>query len=174
MSIRSYTVVLATALVSTAATARAQAPVASAFRDFEATEAKNLVAAAETVPAEKYSYKPTPAQMSFGDIVVHLSRGNDLLCGTIAGTKAPTRTPVAATASKAALVARLKETFDFCGTSLATLDDSKLSEQLTVFGQTMSRAGVMTITTGDWADHYSQSAIYMRLNGMLPPTAKKP
>jgi hypothetical protein len=26
---------------------------------------------------------------------------------------------------------------------------------------------------GDWADHYSQSAIYMRLNGLLPPTAKK-
>jgi hypothetical protein len=31
----------------------------------------------------------------------------------------------------------------------------------------------MTLTTGDWADHYSQSAIYMRLNGMVPPTAKK-
>ena len=29
----------------------------------------------------------------------------------------------------------------------------------------------MTLTTGDWADHYSQSAIYMRLNGILPPSA---
>ncbi len=28
------------------------------------------------------------------------------------------------------------------------------------------------ITTGDWADHYSQVAIYLRLNGLLPPTAK--
>jgi hypothetical protein len=35
-----------------------------------------------------------------------------------------------------------------------------------------SRAAVMTITTGDWADHYSQVAIYLRLNGVLPPTAK--
>ena len=175
MSIRSYTVALATALVSTAATARAQAPVASAFRDFEATEAKNLVAAAETVPAEKYSYKPTPAQMSFGDIVVHLSQGNDYFCSEIGGTKAPTRTKVTAASSKAELVARLKETFDFCGTSLATLDDSKLSEQLPFFGgRKMSRAGIMTVTTGDWADHYSQSAIYLRLNGLLPPTAKKP
>jgi hypothetical protein len=41
-------------------------------------------------------------------------------------------------------------------------------------GQMMSRAAVMTITTGDWADHYSQEAIYLRLNGLLPPTAKKP
>jgi len=30
------------------------------------------------------------------------------------------------------------------------------------------------LTTGDWADHYSQMANYLRLNGILPPTAKKP
>jgi uncharacterized damage-inducible protein DinB len=174
MRIRSYTVALVTALASTAASAHAQAPVASAFRDFEASEAKNLIAAAETVPADKYSYKPTPAQMSFGEIVVHLAQGNDYFCGEIAGTKAPTRTKVTATSPKAELVARLKETFEFCGTSLAGLDDSKLSEELPFFGgRKMSRAGVMTVAVGDWADHYSQSAIYMRLNGMLPPTAKK-
>jgi uncharacterized damage-inducible protein DinB len=172
MRILKYTAVLAVATFSSVASA--QAPVASAFRDFEATEAKNLIAAAETIPADKYSYKPTPAQMSFGDIVVHLSQGNDYFCGEIAGTKAPTRSKVTSAASKAELVARLKETFAFCGTSLATLDDSKLSEELPFFGgRKMSRAGVMTVATGDWADHYSQSAIYMRLNGMLPPTAKK-
>ena len=31
----------------------------------------------------------------------------------------------------------------------------------------------MFVTVGDWADHYSQSANYLRLNGLLPPTAKK-
>jgi hypothetical protein len=134
-----------------------------------------VAASAEKMPADQYGFKPTPAQMSFGQIVVHLSQGNDYLCGEIGGAKAPTRTPVAATASKEALVARLKETFDFCSSSLATLDDSKLSEELDFFGgPKKSRAAVMTLTTGDWADHYSQAAIYMRLNGMLPPTAKKP
>lgn len=172
MRIASVTAIFAVATLSSVASA--QAPVASAFRDFEATEAKNLIAAAETIPADKYSFKPTPAQMSFGEIVVHLAQGNDYFCGEIAGTKAPTRSKVTATSPKAELVARLKETFAFCGTSLATLDDSKLSEELPFFGgRKMSRAGVMTVATGDWADHYSQSAIYMRLNGMLPPTAKK-
>ena len=75
---------------------------------------------------------------------------------------------------KDVLVARLKETFDFCSKALAGVDDSKLGEQLPFFGgKTRSRAGIMTITTGDWADHYSQVAIYLRLNGVLPPTAKK-
>src|SRR5690349_14170260 len=90
------------------------APVAKAFKDNAATQAKNLIAAAETMPADKYSFKPTPAQMSFGDIVVHLSQGNDALCGAIGGMKAPTRTKVAATDGKDALIKRLRETFDFC------------------------------------------------------------
>lgn len=150
-------------------------PVAQAFRDNASQEAKNLIAAAEEVPADKYGYKPTPAQMSFGGIVMHLAQGNDYLCGAIGAMKAPTRSKIAATDSKDVLVARLKETFTFCDQALAALDDSKLGEQLPFFGgHTRSRAGVMTVTTADWADHYSQFSNYLRLNGMLPPTAKKP
>jgi hypothetical protein len=152
------------------------APVAQAFRDNASQEAKNLVAAAELMPADKYSYKPTPAQMTFGMVVEHLAGGNDYFCGLLGGAKPPTRTKVEATASKEALVARLKETFTFCDEALAKLDDSKLSEMITLsfMPKPVTRAAVMTITTADWADHYSQSAIYLRLNGVLPPTAKKP
>jgi len=150
-------------------------PVADAFRDNAKSQAKNLVAAAEEFPADKYSYKPTPSQMSVGDIVVHLSQGNDYLCGTIGGMKAPERSKIAATDSKDALLARLRETFAFCDQALAPLTDANLGEQLPFFGgRKMTRAAVMTLTTGDWADHYSQYANYLRLNGMLPPTAKKP
>ncbi len=162
-------------LVLVPALAMAQAPVAKAFRDDATDKAKNLIAAAEEMPADRFGFKPTPAQMTFGAIVSHLAQGNDFLCGAIGGVKAPARSHVADTASKAVLVARLKETFAFCGTALAGLDDSKLTEELPMFGgKLMSRAAAMTLTTGDWADHYSQAAIYLRLNGMLPPTARKP
>jgi hypothetical protein len=175
MYIRISTAALALVLVSGAASAQAANPVAQAFRDEAASSAKNLTAAAEDFPAAKYGYKPTKPQMSFGDIVVHLSEGNDYLCGKIGGVTAPTRAKITSAAKKDDLVARLKETFAFCNTALASLDDSKLGEMMPLFGpQPVSRAKVMTITTADWADHYSQSAIYMRLNGMLPPTAKKP
>jgi hypothetical protein len=154
--------------------AAAQSPVATAFKANAMQEGKNLVAAAETMPADKYSFKPTPAQMSFADIVVHLSQGNDFLCGTLAGKKAPARSKVAATAGKDALVARLKETFQFCDEALASLDDSKLGEELPFFGgRKQTRAAIETTATGDWADHYSQMSIYLRMNGELPPTAKK-
>jgi uncharacterized damage-inducible protein DinB len=181
MHVRLYSA-LAAAVMLLPQTGAAQAtntaaanPVSDAFRDYAKQSAKNLIAAAEEFPADKYSYKPTPAQMSVGDIVVHLSQGNDYLCGSIGGTKAPTRTKVASTESKEALLARLRETFAFCDQSLASLTDATLGEQLPFFGgRKMSRAAVMTLTTGDWADHYSQYANYLRLNGMVPPTSKKP
>jgi uncharacterized damage-inducible protein DinB len=162
--------------VSPVATAAPQVnPVADAFREYAHQSAKNLIAAAEEFPADKYSYKPTTAQMSVGDIAAHLAQGNDYLCGTIGGMKAPTRTKVAGTDSRDALLARLRETFAFCDQALAPLNDSNLGEALPFFGgRKQSRAAVMTLTTGDWADHYSQYANYLRLNGMLPPTAKKP
>src|SRR6266571_8138971 len=177
MHSRIYSAALAGALLLLPRVSSAQQsnPVADAFRDYAKQSAKNLIAAAEEFPADKYSYKPTPSQMSVGDIVVHLTQGNDYLCGAIGGMKAPERTKVAATDSKDALLARLRDTFAFCDQALASLTDANLGEQLPFFGgRKMSRAAVMTVTTGDWADHYSQYANYLRLNGMLPPTAKKP
>ena len=156
--------------------ARAQgAPVAKAFRDDATAKAKILIAGAETMPPADFLYKPTPAQMTFANVLIHLAQGNDLLCGKIGGMTAPMRSKVAETDSKEVLVARLKETFAFCDQALAGLDDSKLAEEMPLFGpRPMTRAAILTLTTGDWADHYSQMAIYLRMKGQLPPTAKKP
>jgi DinB superfamily len=155
--------------------ASAQSPVADAFKDNAKHEGDHLMAAFDEIPADKFGYKPTPAQMTFGEIAIHLAQGNDYLCGAIGGMKAPTRAKLAPTDNKDALVAALKTSFAFCDQALANLDDSKLGEQIPFFGgKTKTRAGIMTITTGDWADHYSQVSNYLRLNGLLPPTAKKP
>ena len=74
-----------------------------------------------------------------------------------------------------ALLTKLKTSFKFCEDALVQLDDTKLAEPFEV------RQGnnVVNITRAqrvvghiiDLVDHYSQIAIYMRLNGMLPPTA---
>lgn len=152
----------------------AQAPVSDALRTMEQHSAKNLIAGFESIPADKYGFKPTAAQMSIGDIVVHLSGGNDYLCSKISGTAAPKRAELAGTAAKDALVARLKETFQFCETALAKLNDSDLGGMVPFFGnRQVTRAHAILATAEDWGDHYSQLAIYMRLNGLLPPTAKK-
>lgn len=150
-------------------------PVADALRAESKSQGKNLVAAAEVMPADKYSYAPTKAQMTFGAIQMHLAGGNDALCSGISGQKAPARAKIdEKTATKEQLIARLKESFAFCDEALAKLDDSQLGEKLSIFGMSMTRAGFILMTAGDWADHYSQESNYLRLNGKLPPTAKQP
>jgi len=150
-------------------------PVADALRGMTQRYSRILVAAAEAMPADKYNFRPTPSQMSFAMIQVHLANeGNDLLCGKVAGVVVPQRTPMDTTMSKDQLVARLKETFQFCDSAFAHLDDSKLGEPIQLFGPNpFSRATAIMITVGDWADHYSQEANYLRLNGLVPPTAQR-
>jgi len=184
MQSRAYALMLTIAVLpgalvaqATAATAAAPAPstspVTDALRAVQQRSARNLIAAAEAMPADKYNYRPTPAQMSFAAIQVHLANeGNDVLCGKSAGIEVPQRAKVDTTATKEQLVARLKETFAFCEQAFAKMDDSKLAEPVSMFGMNMTRAMAVLITVGDWADHYSQEANYLRLNGLLPPTAQ--
>jgi hypothetical protein len=153
---------------------RAQNPLAAALQKATARAGRNLVEAAEEMPADKYGFKPTPAQMSFGQVIEHLAGGNAMMCGWIGGTKAPEEPKLTPEDAKEKLVARLKSSFAFCDSSLAHVDDSKLGDSIPFFGgHKMTRAGEILGLGEDWADHYSQLAIYLRLNGLLPPTAKR-
>ena len=161
---------------ATAQTAFAQTkdPVGAALRDILPGRQKNTVAAVEAMPAEKFNYKPTADQMTFGHLVVHIAETNDLLCSKAAAVPAPKVDEVKETDSKDKLVAALKASFDFCSDALAKMDDSRLAETTEIFpGRQGSRAWASMILAGAWADHYAEAAMYLRLNGVLPPTAKK-
>jgi len=165
---------LAAQAAASAAAPASKSPVADGLRGMEQRFSRILIAAAEAMPADKYTYRPTPAQMSFAQIQVHLANeGNDVLCGNTAGTEAPKRAAVDTTATKEQLVARLKETFQFCEQAFAKMDDSKLADPVSMFGMNMNRAMAVLITVADWSDHYSQEANYLRLNSILPPTAQR-
>ena len=155
--------------------AHAQNPVSNGIRALAQRQTKNIVDAAEEMPADKYGYKPTPAQMSYGDVVAHLIKeGNNYLCSAASGMKQPDVDKFAGTDSKEKLVAGLKASFKFCETVLAGIQDAQLSDSIDFFGgRKVTKAMAGLITVADWADHYSQMAIYLRLNGLLPPTAKK-
>jgi len=133
---------------------------------------KNMVAAAESMPAEKYGFKPTPEMNSFGHLVIHIVQSNNLLCSKISGATAPDA-KLADTDGKDKLVAGLKASFEFCATALANVDDSKLGESMMLFGsRPASRAAALIALSDGWNDHYGAQAIYLRLNGILPPTAQ--
>ena len=159
----------------TVVVARAQNPVSNGIRAMAQRQTKNIVDAAEEMPADKYGYKPTPAQMSYGDVVAHLIKeGNNYLCSAASGQKEPDVAKFSGTDPKDKLVAGLKDSFKYCETVLAQIQNAQLSDSISFFGgRKVTKAMAGLITVADWADHYSQMAIYLRLNGLLPPTAKK-
>ncbi len=149
-------------------------PVSGFVKAGVARYQKNMVAAAEAMPAEKYSFKPSPEMNSFGHLVMHIAQSNNTFCAKISGQAAPDA-KIAETDPKDKLVAMMKDSFAFCSTALANVDDSKLGEQLMLFGnRPISRGGALVALGGSWTEHYATEAIYLRLNGILPPTAQPP
>jgi uncharacterized damage-inducible protein DinB len=167
--------ILALMLLSAlAATAQMKNPVSSALRDTFTGRQKNTIAAVEAMPADKFSFKPSADQMTFGHLVSHMIESNDSFCSKAAAVPAPKVEEAKETDSKDKLVAALKASFDFCGDALGKMDDSKLGEMVEGFGgQQFSRARFAIILASSWADHYAEAALYLRQNGITPPTAKK-
>jgi uncharacterized damage-inducible protein DinB len=159
--------------VAGAQSAPASNPVSDAVRQMLARQSKNLIASAEEMPADKYGFHPTPAQMTFGHLIEHIAGSNRFLCSSISGQPEPKDSGVSEKDGKEKLVADMKGSFDYCASALKDVDDSKLSEQVNFFGgHKVSRASALIAVPVDLSDHYAMAAMYLRLNGLLPPTAQ--
>ena len=170
---RAITVV--TLLVSslTASAQQIKNPVTTVIKEIVPKQQKNLVAAVEEMPADKFGYKPTPQQMSFAHLVLHMTESNYVLCAKASDSPQPKHDELKDTDGKDKLLAALKSSFDFCNTALAKVDDSKLGDTIEARGgRKEPRAWALIALTNDWADHYGAAAMYLRLNGLSPPTAQ--
>jgi hypothetical protein len=148
-------------------------PVSTSLRTILPRTRTNTLGAIEAMPADKFSYKPTPEQMSFGHLVVHMIGFNNGICAKAADVPAPKAEEVKETDSKDKLLAAATASFDFCNEALGKMDDSKLGDTIELFGGRQGpRAMAALIAASGWADHYSTAAMYLRLNGILPPSAQ--
>jgi hypothetical protein len=154
------------------ATAPVKNPVTSVLRIILPRQQKNILAAIDAMPADKFNYKPTPDQISFGHLVVHITEANNGMCAKVGDVPAPKVEELKETDPKEKLLAAAGASFDFCTEALAKVDDSKLGDNVD-FGRIQGpRAMGVFFLAGGWSDHYGAAAMYLRLNGILPPTAQ--
>lgn len=148
-------------------------PISNGIRGFLARESRITIGAVENMPADKFSYRPTPAQWTFGHLVLHMIQSNYFMCSGMSGVKAHGMPSVKDTDPKATLLAGLKTSFNFCSESLKHLNDSMLTQRVPFFGgRTITRGALIINAAEDYGNHYAQASIYLRLNGHLPPTAQ--
>ena len=166
--------VLVFAVVPALASAQqSKSPVADVLRQMLGGREKSTIAAFEEMPADKFGYKPTPEQMTFGHLASHIADANYYFCSNVGAVPSPKAEKLNGDEGKEKLVAAIKASFEFCHTALAKADDSKLGEDITGFdGKPRPRAWAFMSLGASWADHYGMAALYLRLNGLVPPTAK--
>ncbi len=150
-----------------------KSPVSDVLRTMLAGREKNMVGAFEEMPADKFGYAPTPEQMTFGHLAAHIASGNYFFCSSAGDVPRPKMEELKGTEGKEKLVAALKASFEFCHTALVKADDSKIGDNITwLDGKPRPRAWAFMGLSSSWADHYGMAALYLRLNGLLPPSAK--
>jgi hypothetical protein len=162
-----------TAAAAPQASAPVKDPVATSLRMLLPRSRNNILGAITAMPADKFSYKPTPEQISFEHLVVHIIGSNNGGCAKAASVDAPKVEEVKETDSKEKLLAAATASFDFCADALGKMDDSKLGDSVELFGgHQFPRAMAALGLASGWADHYAAAAMYLRLNGILPPSAQ--
>src|SRR5712672_1307945 len=125
---------LAASAIAQTTCAQSKNPVSTALRDILPGRQKNTVAAVEAMPAEKFSYKPSADQVTFGHLAAHIVESNNLFCSKAAAVPEPKVEEAKESDGKDKLVAAVKASFDFCSDALSKMDDSKLGESTDFFG----------------------------------------
>ncbi|HKH91956.1 MAG TPA: hypothetical protein VKA54_09135, partial [Gemmatimonadaceae bacterium] len=63
-------------------------PITTVFRGRTMALQRNLAQAFDSIPEAKFSYKPTPAQLTIGYVAQHLANDNYFFCNQFGDTKA--------------------------------------------------------------------------------------
>jgi uncharacterized damage-inducible protein DinB len=133
---------------------------------------------ANAMPAEKFGYRPTPAQRTYGEQILHVAGGNVAVMKLLGGTRQPPKHVLegsAKTLTKKEIVKALSEAYDYGEKVLAEQTaesiNMRLSKDLPSFGGS-TRARVVWSLLSHAMDIYGQMVVYARLNGIVPPASR--
>jgi hypothetical protein len=133
----------------------------------------NVIKAAEKMPEGDYQFKPTPEIRTYARIVNHVTEAQQHVCSALNGTAFDPKTVPSDTADKATIVAALKASFDNCDKAYGALTDATIAEVVTAGPVKRSRIGMAWGNVSHDNEQYAELSTYLRLKGLVPPTAEK-
>lgn len=170
---------LATTLIAAAIPAMAQNSVKDALAKHWKTSGEFTIAVANAMPAEDYSFRPNPEEMSFGQLMAHLGVADEGACAVASGLSHP-EMPAKITEwakakapkpeiSKDDAVPFLKETFDFCNKAVAAMTPERFDSVEGPPARNMTGFEWLLAYFTHTAHHRAQAEVYMRVKGIKPP-----
>ena len=165
-----YIVLMLTAACA-AGSARAQTnPLIGEAKQGYTAIKNNLTRMADKMPEEHYSLKPVPEIRTFGQLVAHVADSQARACSTVKGE--PKQPTAGSKASKADLVAALKESFAECDAAFESLTDATAAEVIKTGRGQRSKLGILMSTIVHDNEEYGYMAMYLRLKGIVPPSSE--
>ena len=174
-------VAVAVAPVALLGQEKSQVPAAPAANPITASEkgvysfvSNAAIGAAQKMPEENYSFKPTPEVRSFGQLVGHVADSNFMFCSQVAGEAAPMKDIEKTKTTKADLVSAIKDAVAYCNKTFDGMTDAKGSQMVKLFDFNLAKLTVLSVNTAHTDEHYGNMVTYLRLKGIVPPSSENP
>jgi len=145
----------------------------SAFNKDTYSRVKGIILqSAEKMPEENYSFKPTEAVRSYGQILGHVADAQYFYCSNVLGDKNPSPKVGQTKKTKAELISALKDSFAYCDKAYDGMTDASGAQTIKFFGGDDPKLGLLGLNNMHTAEHYGNLITYMRLKNIVPPTSE--
>ena len=141
-----------------------------------------FVSAADAMPEDKFGFAPSTGEFkgvrSYGEQIKHVAAVNYMFGAAILGEKVPVdvgdESGPASLKTKAEILTYLKDSFAYVHKAVLTINDKNLVEPLkSPFGEgKVTRLSLATSVAAHGFDHYGQMVVYLRMNGIVPPSSR--
>src|ERR1700749_1047807 len=142
------------ALYSEDPSAASSNPITASEKGFYTVVSGEVIAAAEKMPEQNYSFKPTPEVRSFGQLVGHVADAQYFFCSTAIGESNPSKGIEKTKTSKADLVSALKEAVAYCNKAYDGMTDAKGAEMVKMMNYNVAKLTVLSVNTAHTDEHY--------------------
>jgi uncharacterized damage-inducible protein DinB len=151
---------------------------ATSVNNMHMTIRRDLIEAAEAMPAADYAFKPTPQIRSFAELVGHVASANNYFCSMAKGEPPPSSVNFERTVTdKAELVKALGSALSYCDAVYKETTDANANQPVKIAGPGGSgqstRALVLMFNTTHNNEHYGNVILYLRLKNIVPPSTAR-
>ena len=158
--------VFAVTLICTTCSAQPAASSSPEYSKHFAALGNLSIEVAEAMPTDKYSFRPHPDSMTFGELMSHIATTNYQFC---AGLKDSDPPALPSPSGKDAVTRFLRDSFQYCTLAIDGLTDAQLNAVNNTPDDRLPGREVLLAMYIHVAHHRGQAEIYLRDNGIKPP-----
>lgn len=152
--------------------------MATSVNNMHMTIRRNLIEAAQAMPATEYAFKPTPQVRSFAELLGHVAMANYFFCSMAKGETSPSTANLERTISdKEGMTKALGDSLNYCDAVYKETTDANANQMVKIAGPggptQSTRAQVLMFNTTHNNEHYGNVILYLRLKNIVPPSTAR-